>query len=58
VELPRGEYDLVIMMSAKKDILGNWIEHHIYGDYYLMKKKTRFDKYTMPLLEEIFYALV
>ncbi len=58
VELPRGEYDLVIMMPAKKDILGSWMEHHIYGDYYPMKKKTCFDKYNMPLLEEFFYALI
>jgi hypothetical protein len=39
MELPRGEYDLVIMMPSKKDILDNWIKHHIYGDCYQMKKK-------------------
>jgi hypothetical protein len=28
------------------------------GDYHLMNKQTRLDKYAMPLLEEIFDALV
>jgi hypothetical protein len=56
MELPRGEYDLVIMMLANKKKFGSWIKHHIYGDYYPMKKETCFEKYTTPLLKEIFYA--
>jgi hypothetical protein len=28
------------------------------GDYRLVNKQTRLDKYAMPLPEEIFYALV
>ncbi len=45
------------MMLAKKDVFGNWIEHHMCGDYHLVNKRTHSNKYVMPLPEEIFDAL-
>jgi hypothetical protein len=57
VELSRGKYASTIMMLAKKDVFGNWIEHHMCGDYHLVNKRTHSNKYVMPLPEEIFDAL-
>jgi hypothetical protein len=37
VELSKGEYALAIMILTKKDIFGNWIEHHMCEDYHLVK---------------------
>jgi hypothetical protein len=45
------------MMLTKKDIFGNWIEHHMCGDYRLVYKWTRSNKYVMPLSKEIFDSL-
>jgi hypothetical protein len=54
VELFSNEYVSTIVMPTKKDIFGNWIKHYMCGDYYLVNKHTRLDKYAMPLLKEIF----
>jgi hypothetical protein len=56
MELSRGEYVSTIMMLTK-DIFGNWIEHHMCGDYHPLNKRTCSDKYAMPLLEETFDAV-
>jgi hypothetical protein len=48
---------LTIVMLTKKDILRNWTERRMCGDYRLVNKCTRSDKYAMPLLEEIFDVL-
>ncbi len=58
MELSRGEYALTIMMLAKKNIFGNWIERRMCGDYCSMNKDTCSNKYAMPLSEEIFDALI
>jgi hypothetical protein len=57
VEISKGEYALKIMMSTKKDIFGNWTKCHMCGDYCLVYKWTRSNKYAMRLLEEIFDAI-
>jgi len=57
VELFKGEYVLIIVMPTKKDTFGNWIKHHMCGDYHPMNKWTHSDKYVMPLPKEIFDAL-
>ncbi len=57
MELFKGEYVSTTMMPAKKDIFGNWIKHHMCGDYYPMNKRIHSDKYAMPLSKEIFDAL-
>ncbi len=57
VELSRGEYASTILMPAWKDIFGNSIKCHMYGDYRLMNKRTYSNKYAMSLLKEIFDAL-
>ncbi len=41
-------------MFTKKNIFGNWIECRMCEDYRPINKWNFFDKYTMPLLEEIF----
>jgi hypothetical protein len=57
VELSRVEYASTIVMLAKKDIFGNWMEQCMCGDYRPVNKRTCLDKYAMPLSEEIFVAL-
>jgi hypothetical protein len=57
VELSKGEYALVIVMLAKKDIFGNWTKWHMCGDYHLVNNLMRLDKYAMPLSKKIFDAL-
>jgi hypothetical protein len=57
MELSKGEYASTIVMPAKKDIFGNWTEHRMCGDYRLVNKWIRLDKYAMPLPKEIFDAL-
>jgi len=57
MELFRGEYVLVIMILAKKDIFSNWIDRHMCGDCCSMNKQTHSNKYAIPLLDEIFDAL-
>ncbi len=53
VELSKGEYALVTMMSTK-DIFGNWTKGCMCGDFHLVYKRTRLDKYAMPFPKEIF----
>ncbi len=57
MELSKGDYALAIMMPAKKDIFGNWMEWCMCGDYCPINKPMCLNKYAMPLLEEIFDAL-
>jgi hypothetical protein len=40
VELSKGDYALAIMMLAKKDIFGNWMERCMCGDYCPVNKHT------------------
>jgi hypothetical protein len=56
VKLLRGDYASAIVMSAKKDIFGNWMKQRMCGDYHLPNKCTHSNKYVMPLPEEIFDA--
>jgi hypothetical protein len=44
-------------MPSKKDFFGNWIDRHMCEDYHVVSKHTCLDKYTMPLIKEIFNAL-
>ena len=57
VELSDGEYACATVMPAKKDILGNWIEKRMCGDYRPVNKKTKSDRYPMPTPEELFDAV-
>ena len=57
VELSDGEYACVTVMPAKKDILGNWTEKRMCGDYRPVNKKTKTDRYPMPTPEELFDAV-
>jgi hypothetical protein len=56
VELSKGEYASTTMMLTKNEIFGNWIKHHMCGDYHPVNKWTHLHKYAMPLLKEIFDA--
>ena len=57
VELSDGEYACATVMPAKKDILGNWTEKRMCGDYRPVNKKTKLDRYPMPTPEELFDAV-
>jgi hypothetical protein len=57
VGLSKGQYASTIVMSTKKDVFGNWTKHRMCEDYHPMSKQTHSNKYSMPLLEDIFYAL-
>jgi hypothetical protein len=54
MELSHGEYALAIVMPAKKDVHGNYINQWMCGDYRPINRQTKFDKYAMPTPEEIF----
>ncbi len=54
VELSHGEYASAIVMPAKKDVHGNYMDKRMCGDYCPINRQTKFDKYAMPILEEIF----
>ncbi len=54
VELSNGEYASTTVMPTKKDIHGNYTNRQMCGDYYLINRQIKFDKYAMPTLEEIF----
>jgi len=38
VELSKGQYALTMIMQAKKNIFGNWIEHYMCGDHCSVNK--------------------
>jgi hypothetical protein len=38
VELSKGQYALTMIMQAKKNIFGNWIEHYMCGEYCSVNK--------------------
>ena len=44
-------------MPSKKDIFGNWMEKRMYGDYRPVNRKTKSDRYPMPIPEELFDAI-
>ncbi len=58
VELYRGEYVLAIMILTKKDIFGNWIEHHMCGDYHVVKTNPFIQMCHFPILDAFGYAKV
>jgi hypothetical protein len=54
VELSHGEYASAIVMPAKKDVHGNYMDRRMCGDYRPINRQTKSDKYAMPTPEEIF----
>ena len=54
VELLDGEYACATVMPTKKDIFGNWTKKRMCGDYRLVNKKIKSDRYPMPTPEELF----
>ncbi|CAK9860949.1 unnamed protein product [Sphagnum jensenii] len=54
VELSNGEYASTTVMPAKKDIHGNYTNRQMFGDYCLINRRIKSDKYAMLTLEEIF----
>ncbi len=54
VELSHGEYASAIVMLAKKDVHGNYIDRWMCGDYRPINRQTKSDKYAMPTPKEIF----
>jgi hypothetical protein len=57
MELLHGEYALAIVMPAKKDVHGNYTDRRMCGDYRLINRQTKSDKYAMPTPEEIFEVM-
>ncbi len=53
-----GECALAIMISTKKDIFGNWIEHLMCGDYRLVKTNPFIQICHFPILDALGYAEV
>jgi hypothetical protein len=48
------EYASATVMPAKKDVHGNYTDRRMCGDYRLINRQSKFDKYAMPTLEKIF----
>jgi hypothetical protein len=44
-------------MPSKKDVFGNWTEKRMCGDYRPVNRKTKSDRYPMPMPEELFDAV-
>jgi hypothetical protein len=57
IELSNREYACATVMPSKKDIFGNWTEKRMCGDYRPVNRKTKSDRYPMPMPEELFDAL-
>jgi hypothetical protein len=54
VQLSHGEYASTTVMHAKKDVHGNYIDRRMCGNYRLINRQTKSDKYAMPTPKEIF----
>ncbi len=54
MELLHGEYASATVMPAKKDVHGNYTDRRMCGNYHPINRQIKFDKYTMPTVEEIF----
>ena len=50
-------YACAMVMPSKKGIFGNWMEKRMCGDYRLVNRKTKSDRYPMPIPEELFDAI-
>jgi hypothetical protein len=57
IEFSNGEYACATVMPSKKDIFGNWTEKQMCGDYHPVNRKTKSDRYPMPISEELFNAI-
>ena len=57
VELSHGEYASAIVMPAKKDMHGNYMDRRMCGDYCPINRQMKSDKYAMPTPKEIFDAI-
>ena len=57
IELSNEEYACATVMPSKKYIFGNWTEKQMCGDYRPIYRKTKSDRYPMPMQEELFDAL-
>ena len=54
IELCHGEYACATIMPSKKVVFGNWTEKQMCGDYRRVNRKTKSDRYPMPMPEELF----
>ena len=54
IELSNGEYACATVMPSKKNIFGNWTEKRMCGDYHPVNRKTKLDRYPMPIPKELF----
>ena len=57
IELSNGKYACAMVMPSKKDIFGNWTEKRMCGYYRPVNRKTKSDRYLMPIFEELFDAI-
>ena len=57
IKISNGEYACVTIMSSKKNIFGNWTENWMCGDDRPINRKTKSDRYLMPIPKELFDAI-
>jgi RNase H-like domain found in reverse transcriptase/Reverse transcriptase (RNA-dependent DNA polymerase)/Integrase zinc binding domain/Integrase core domain len=57
IEESTGPWAAATVAPRKKDVLGQWTEHRMCGDYRPINTKTPFDRYPMPLPEDLFAAV-
>ena len=57
IKLSNGEYVCTMVMPSKNDIFGNWTEKRMCGNYRSVNRKTKSDRYPMPIPEELFGAI-
>ena len=58
IQLSNGEFVCATVMPSKKNIFGNWMEKRMCGNYCPVNRKTKSDWYFMPILEELFDAII
>ena len=57
IELSDGEYACATIMLAKKDTFGNWAKPKMCKDYHPVNRKTKSNRYPMPMLKKLSNAL-
>ena len=57
IEFSNGEFVCTTVMLTTKDILDNWTEKQMCGNYRPVNRKTKLDWYPIPIPWEVFDAI-
>ena len=57
IKLSSGDFACIMVMPSNIDIFGNWTEKRMCRDYRPANRKTKSNRYPMPIPEELFDAI-